>query len=94
MPEVLVYMAFVAIANYAQHSYEMGYATKLCRMLLLILIWLFDLWGFIAGVLFTLVLIATTKPLVGRGYLYPLIPFDRKKLKRLLYRCPINKDNS
>ena len=38
--------------------------------------------------------IATTKPLVGRGYLYPLIPFDRKKLKRLLYRCPISKDNS
>ena len=94
VPEVLVYMAFVAIANYAQHSYEMGYATKLCRMLLLILIWLFDLWGFIAGVLFTLVLIASTKPLVGRGYLYPLIPFDRKKLKRLLYRCPISRDNS
>jgi len=91
---VLVYMAFVAIANYAQHSYEMGYATKLCRMLLLILIWLFDLWGFIAGVLFTLVLIVSTKPLVGRGYLYPLIPFDRKKLKHLLYRCPISRDNS
>ena len=94
VPEVLVYMAFVAIANYAQHSYEMGYATKLCRMLLLILIWLFDLWGFLAGIAFTLVLIATTKPLVGKGYLYPLIPFDRKKLKRLLYRCPISKDNS
>ena len=94
VPEVLVYMAFVAIANYAQHSYEMGYATKLCRMLLLILIWLFDLWGFIAGVLFTLVLIVSTKPLVGRGYLYPLIPFDRKKLKHLLYRCPISRDNS
>ena len=94
VPEVLVYMAFVAIANYAQHSYEMGYATKLCRMLLLILIWLFDLWGFLAGIAFTLALIATTKPLVGRGYLYPLIPFDRKKLKRLLYRCPISKDNS
>ena len=94
VPEVLVYMAFVAIANYAQHSYEMGYATKLCRMLLLILIWLFDLWGFLAGIAFTLVLIATTKPLLGKGYLYPLIPFDRKKLKRLLYRCPISKDNS
>ena len=94
VPEVLVYMAFVAIANYAQHSYEMGYATKLCRMLLLILIWLFDLWGFLAGIAFTLVLIATTKPLVGRGYLYPLIPFDRKKLKHLLYRCPISRDNS
>ena len=94
VPEVLVYMAFVAIANYAQHSYEMGYATKLCRMVLLVLIWLWDWWGFAAGVVLTLVLIATTKPLVGKGYLYPLIPFDRRKLLRLLYRRPINRHNS
>ena len=78
VPEVLVYMAFVAIANYAQHSYEMGYATKLCRMLLLILIWLFDLWGFLAGIVGTLTLMATTKPLVGKGCLPPH-PFRRKK---------------
>ncbi len=94
VPEVLVYMAFVAVANYAQHSYEMGYATKLCRMVLLIFIWLWDWWGFAIGIALTLALIASTKPLVGKGYLYPLIPFDRKKLARLLYRRPINKHNS
>ena len=94
VPEVLVYMAFVAIANYAQHSYEMGYATKLCRMLLLLLVWLFDLWGLLAGVAAILVMMAVTKPLVGKGYLYPLIPFDGKKLKRLLHRVPIRRDNS
>ena len=93
-PEVLVYMAFVAVANYAQHSYEMGYATKLCRMLLLVLIWLWDWWGFAAGIVITLMLIVTAKPLVGKGYLYPLIPFDRKKLARLLYRRPVTKKNS
>ena len=43
VPEVLVYMAFVAVANYAQHSYEMGYATKMCRMVLLVLIWLWPM---------------------------------------------------
>ena len=94
VPEVLVYMAFVAIANYAQHSYEMGYATKLCRMVLLVLIWLWDWWGFAAGVVLTLVLIATTKPLVGKGYLYPLIPFNGKRLMRILRRRPIDKDNT
>ena len=94
VPEVLVYMAFVAVANYAQHSYEMGYATKLCRMLLLVLIWLWDWWGFAAGIVITLMLIVTAKPLVGKGYLYPLIPFDRKKLARLLYRRPVTKKNS
>ena len=94
VPEVLVYMAFVAVANYAQHSYEMGYATKLCRMLLLVLIWLWDWWGFAAGIVIMLTLIVTAKPLVGKGYLYPLIPFDRKKLARLLYRRPVTKKNS
>ena len=41
-----------------------------------------------------LLMMAVTKPLVGKGYLYPLIPFDGKKLKRLLHRVPIRKDNS
>ena len=41
-----------------------------------------------------LVLLATTKPLVGHGYLYPLIPFNGKALRRLLVREPINRDNT
>ena len=94
VPEVLVYMAFVAIANYAQHSYEMGYAVKLCRMALLLLIWLFDWWGFIGGILGILALIASTRPLIGKGYLYPLIPFNGKDLWALLHHRPIDRNNS
>ena len=94
VPEVLVYMAFVAVAGYAQHSYEMGYACKLVRMVLLILIWLWDSWGFAIGVIGAVALIASTKTVVGKGYLYPLIPFNGKKLMRLLRRRPINKDNT
>jgi stage V sporulation protein AF len=94
VPEVLVYMAFVAIANYAQHSYEMGYASKLCRMALLLLIWALDWVGFALGIVGILALVATTKPLVGKGYLYPLIPFDGKRLKALLHRRPISRDNT
>ena len=94
VPEVLVYMAFVAVAGYAQHSYEMGYACKLVRMELLILIWLWDSWGFAIGVIGVVALIASTKTVVGKGYLYPLIPFNGKKLMRLLRRRPINKDNT
>ena len=94
VPEVLVYMAFVAVAGYAQHSYEMGYACKMMRMALLILIWLWDSWGFAIGVIGAVVLIASTKTVVGKGYLYPLIPFNGKKLMRMLRRRPINKDNT
>ena len=94
VPEVLVYMAFVAVAGYAQHSYEMGYACKMVRMALLILIWLWDGWGVAIGVIGVVALIASTKTVVGKGYLYPLIPFNGKKLMRMLRRRPINKDNT
>ena len=63
-------------------------------MVLLILIWLWDSWGFAIGVIGAVVLIASTRTVVGKGYLYPLIPFNGKKLMRLLRRRPINKDNT
>ena len=54
----------------------------------------FDVWGFVLGVLGILVLLATTKPVVGKGYLYPLFPFNAKALRRLLLREPISRDNT
>ena len=93
-PEVLVYMAFVSVAGFAQPSYEMGYAFKLLRVVLLLVTAAFDVWGFVLGVLGILVLLATTKPMVGKGYLYPLIPFNGKALRRLLMREPISRDNT
>ena len=93
-PEVLVYMAFVSVASFAQPSYEMGYAFKLLRVALLLLTAVFDVWGYGLGILGILVLLATTKPLVGRGYLYPLIPFHGRALWRLLVREPISRDNT
>ena len=94
VPEVLVYMAFVAIANFAQPSFELGYALKLTRMLFLILVALFDVWGLVGGVIGWIVLLSSTKPILGRGYLYPLIPFHGRALWRLLVREPISWDNT
>ena len=94
VPEVLVYMAFVSIASFAQPSFEMGYAFKLMRVLLLLLIALLDWWGLALGLLIMLVLLFTTKPIVGKGYMYPLYPFNAKDLGKLLVRKPINKKNT
>ena len=94
VPEVLVYMAFVAIANFAQPSFELGYALKLMRMVILLLIAAFDVWGLIAGVLLLIFLLATTKPILGKGYLSPLWPFDGRALRRILLRHPISRHNS
>ena len=94
VPEVLVYMAFVAIANFAQPSFELGYALKLMRMVILLLIAAFDVWGLIAGILLFVILLATTKPILGKGYLYPLYPFNGQALRRIFIRHPISRRNS
>ena len=87
IPEVILYMAFVAIANFTQRSYELGYAFKFMRILLLILTALFGLWGFIGGSVLVIVLIATNETVNGkRSYLYPLIPFNYKAFKSLVLR--------
>jgi len=86
-PDVILYMAFVAIANFTQSNYELGYAFKYMRVLTLVLTAFFDLWGFVLGVIVTLVLAATNKTVNGkRNYLYPLIPFNGRALARLLFR--------
>ena len=94
VPEVLVYMAYVSIASFAQPSFEMGYAFKLMRVVLLILIALLDWWGLALGMALLLALLFTTKPIVGKGYMYPVYPFNKKALGDLLLRKPINKRNT
>ena len=87
IPEVILYMAFVAIANFSQRSYELGYAFKFLRMALLALTAIFKIWGFAVGVALILILLVTNKTANGkRSYLYPLIPFDGKALLSLLFR--------
>ena len=49
--ETMLYMAFVAVANYTQASYELGYALKFMRIILLVLTAAFNLYGFAAGIL-------------------------------------------
>ena len=87
IPEVILYMAFVAIANFTQRSYELGYAIKFMRIILLVLTAIFGVWGFAGGSLLILVLLLTNRTVNGkRSYLYPLIPFDFKAFKSLFVR--------
>lgn len=90
VPEVVLYMAFVAIANFAQPSFELGYAFKLFRVLILVLTALGNAWGFGIGVALLLITITSTHTVTGKNYLYPLIPFRAKALAALLIRKPIS----
>ena len=85
--DVIFYMAIVSIASFTQSNYELGYALKFIRILTLILTHFLNYWGFAIGILIGFILIVTNKTVNGgRSYLYPLIPFDRKALLRLIFR--------
>lgn len=88
-PETMLYMAFVAIANYSQASYELGYALKFMRVILLITTGIFGIYGYIGGILFCIITVVRNKTLSGIGYLYPLIPFHGKELLRRLFRVSL-----
>lgn len=94
VPEVMLNMAFVAIATFTQPNFELGYAFKLFRMLFLVLIALFNVWGLVAGVVIMIITVVSTKTVATKGYLYPLIPFNRAALSRLLFRRTIHPHNS
>ena len=83
---VMLYMAFVAIANYTQSNYELGYAIKFQRILTLILTALFAGWGYLAGVIISILCLIFNKTIGGKGYLYPLLPWNWKELKKLVVR--------
>lgn len=91
--ESMLYMAFVAVSTYSQPSYELGYAMKFFRILTLILTWSFQLPGLLLGVFLLFFALLTNRTLGGtKRYLYPLIPFNGKKLKQQLLRIPRSKD--
>ncbi len=94
VPEVVLYMAFVAIATFTSPSFELGYAMKLFRVVLLILTALFGVWGFAGGVVLLLLTVAFTKTAAGKSYLYPLIPFNGRALLRMFVRRPISRRNT
>lgn len=84
--EVMLYMAFVAIANYTQANYEMGYALKFMRILNLILTAIFGLGGYLAGIVIFVISILLNKTVSHQSYLYPLIPFNWSALKNRMFR--------
>jgi stage V sporulation protein AF len=84
--EVMLYMAFVAIANYTQSNYELGYALKFMRIITLVLTGLFDLPGYIAGVIIFILSILTNRTIANHSYAYPLFPFNGKELIKRMIR--------
>ena len=86
-PDVILYMAFIAIATFAQQNSELSYAIKTVRVITLFLVYFLGVWGLALGlVVFVLLLVGNRTVTDRRGFLYPLIPFSPRALGRLLVR--------
>lgn len=88
IPETILYTAVTAIAYFAIPSIELGYAIRLYRYLLILLVILFQGIGLFIGALFGFAVLAATRSL-QRPYLWPLLPFDRAGLMKTLLRLPV-----
>lgn len=86
IPQTILCMAVVALASFTQPSIELSYGIKFSRLLMILAAGIFGIWGFAAGLVISLVMLASTKTLSGDFYLYPLVPFKWQSLKKLLFR--------
>ncbi len=89
VPDTILYMSIVAIASFSQANIELNYAFKFMRIVILILTYFLDLTGFVLGLVISIVLIATNKTVTGKGYLYPVIPFNYHDFKYKFLRLKI-----
>lgn len=84
--EVMLYMAFVALANYTQQNYELGYALKFMRIINLILTAAFGIWGYLAAIAVFVISIVSNRTLSDKSYIYPLVPLNFRLLSKRLFR--------
>lgn len=73
--EVILYLAIASIGMFATPSYELGFANKIMRLLLLTAVYLFDVSGLVIGSTLVLIFLVQMKSL-RTPYMWPLIPFN------------------
>ncbi|WP_071395644.1 spore germination protein [Bacillus tuaregi] len=88
VPEVILYIAVVAMGNFATPSYELSIANKLVRLFLLILVAVFHTPGLVIGVTLYIILLARIRSF-NTPYLWPVLPFHPKAFMQILVRRSI-----
>jgi stage V sporulation protein AF len=84
-PEVILYLSVAAIGLFATPSYELSLANRLVRLLLLLLVSLFDVPGFVVGTTVIILLLTATRSL-NSPYFWPFIPFNLSGVINILIR--------
>lgn len=85
-PEILFYASMTLLTTLALSSIEFADGIKVYRMFLIVATAIFGPWGFWIGCGLVVLSILTTPTFAGRSYFWPLVPFNWKALKTLLFR--------
>ncbi len=96
-PEVVLYIAISGVGSYATPSYELGLANKISKLVFLMAVYFFGIYGLIISFGLWFLLLASVK-VYDKRYMYPILPFSLKGIINLIYRKPykekkINKRN-
>lgn len=86
--EVIFYGAATLLASLGIVSVELSDAVKMYRLLLVLLTGFFPRFGFFVGLGLILLSIITTPVFGKKSYFWPLVPFNWKALRTLLFRYP------
>ncbi len=86
IPETILYMAVVAIGQFATPSIEFSYANRISRLFLLVATGVFGIYGFVTSFAILLFVLLTTKTIKRYNYLYPLYPFSLKDVIKIFFR--------
>lgn len=86
VPQTILCMAVVSLASFTQPSIELGFAVKFVRVFMLIGAHVLGWEGVLIAFVISMAVMAATRTVVGTSYLYPIIPWDWSKLKKLIFR--------
>ena len=89
--DTILYMAFVAIANFAQQNYELGYAFKFWRITLIAMTAIFGFAGFSVATAFFIFVLCSNRN-QNRNFLYPFSPADKKGIIKFFIRTDRGKE--
>lgn len=86
--ELVLYMAVAAIGTFATPLYELSLANRLIRVILIIFSALFGVPGYVFGSTLMVIYLTQMKSF-HIPYLWPLIPFNLKAMRDVLFRVPV-----
>ncbi|MDD4000683.1 MAG: spore germination protein, partial [Bacilli bacterium] len=87
--QTVLLVAVSAIGTYLTPSYELGLANKIVKLIFILVIIFADWYGLLIAFTLWLILLVRLKSF-GKPYLYPLIPFDWRRLLKVLVRFPMD----